>query len=80
IALHTVYTSEEADEYIAANFPDTKMLFGLDADDGYYTALGGTGTYPMTVVVNGDGIITAKFEGSVTHEELVAAVEDAMER
>ncbi len=79
IALHTVYTSEEADEYIAANFPDTKMLFGLDAND-YYTALGGTGTYPMTVVVNGDGIITAKFEGDVSHEELVAAVEDAMER
>ena len=79
IALHTVYTSEEADEYIAANFPDTKMLFGLDAND-YYTALGGTGTYPMTVVVNGDGIITAKFEGDVSHEELVAAVEDAMEK
>jgi hypothetical protein len=34
----------------------------------------------MTVVVNGDGIITARFDGSVTHEELVAAVEDALEK
>ena len=79
IALHTLYTSDEADEYIAQNYPDTKMLFGLDAND-YYTALGGSGTYPMTVVVNGDGVITAKFQGSVTHEELVAAVEDAMQK
>lgn len=77
IAMHTLYESETADEYIAEHYPDTLMLFGLDAND-YYTALGGTGTYPMTVVVNGEGIITAKFQGPVTHEELVAAIEDAL--
>jgi thiol-disulfide isomerase/thioredoxin len=77
LALHTLYESEAADEYIAENYPDTLMLFGLDANE-YYTALGGTGMYPMTVVVNGDGIITARFDGSVTHEELIAAVEDAL--
>ena len=79
LAMHTLYDSENADEYIAKNYPDTKMLFGLDADD-YYTALGGTGTYPMTIVVNGDGIITARFERAVTHDELIAAVEDAMKK
>ena len=33
-------------------------------------------TYMMGL--GGDGIITARFDGSVTHEELVAAVEDAL--
>ena len=80
IALHTDVYHDEADEYIAENYPDSQMLFGLDAGEAHYPMLGGTGTYPMTVVVNGDGIITAKFHGSVTYEELVAAVEDALKK
>ena len=80
LALHTDAYHSDADEYIAQNYPDSKILFALDAGEAHYPALGGTGTYPMTVVVNGDGIITAKFYSSVTHEELVEAVEDALKK
>ena len=33
---------------------------------------------PTTVVINGEGVITDKFIGSVTHDELTAAVEKAI--
>ena len=33
---------------------------------------------PTTIVINGEGVITDKFIGSITHDELVAAVEKAI--
>ena len=77
LALHTAYGQEEAGAYIGKNYPTSAIVFGLDSTD-YYTLLGGKGTYPMTVVLDAQGIVTARFVGSVTHDELVAAVEDAM--
>jgi hypothetical protein len=41
-------------------------------------ALGGNPTYPMTIIVDANGIITANIANDMTHEELIAAVEDAM--
>ena len=43
-----------------------------------YTALGGEGDFPMTIIVDAEGIITFACRGSITHDELVAAVEDAL--
>ena len=77
LALHTAYGQEEAGAYIGKNYPSSGIIFGLD-DHDYYTTLGGKGTYPMTVVLNAQGVVTARFVGSVTHDELAAAVEDAM--
>ncbi len=77
IALHTAYGQQEAGDYIAKNYPESAIIFGLD-DNDYYTTLGGKGTYPMTVVVNAQGVVTARFVGSITHQELVTAIEDAL--
>ncbi|MBQ2805419.1 MAG: hypothetical protein IJF08_00005, partial [Clostridia bacterium] len=69
----------EAAAYIAENYADSAMIFAQDlADEGYYKMLGGLSTYPMTVIVNAEGVVTAVVMNPMTHEELVAAVEDAI--
>jgi thiol-disulfide isomerase/thioredoxin len=82
VAVHSNYRGNTAAEWISQNYPDTAILFAQDPDDGangaYYTALGGEGDFPMTFVVDADGVLTFVCRGSVTHDELVAAVEEAL--
>lgn len=79
VAVHSNYKGETAADWIAENYPDTGILFAQDNDAGdYYAGLGGEGDYPMTIVVDKDGVITFTCRGSITHEELVAAVEEAL--
>jgi len=82
VAVHSDYKGETAADWIAENYPETSILFAQDVGDGgngaYYTALGGEGDFPMTIIVNKDGVITFTCRGSITHDELVAAVEDAL--
>ena len=84
VAVHSNYRGDTAADWVEKNYPQTNILFARDPDDGgngaYYTALGGVGDFPMTIVVDGDGIITFTARGSVTHDELVVAVEDALEK
>ena len=85
VAVHTSGTEgwEEPEEYIAKNFPDSKMLFVRDVRaegetvDAYYTALGGRGTYPITLVLDKNGIITNKTLKEMGYDDLVAAIEVA---
>lgn len=79
LALHTNYGHEKAGAYIAENYPDSPIIFALDKDEAYYATLGGKDTYPMTVVVDANGVIVARVMNPMTHEELIAAVEDALD-
>lgn len=82
VAVHSNYKAPTAAEWITKNYPETSILFAQDPDDGmngaYYTALGGEGDFPMTIIVDAEGVITFTRRGSLTHDELVAAVEDAL--
>ena len=82
VAVHSNYKGNTASEWIQKNYPATSILFAQDPDDGangaYYSALGGVGDFPMTIIVDKDGVITFTCRGSITHEELVDAVEDAL--
>ncbi len=82
VAVHSDYKRETAADWIAENYPETSILFAQDEGDGgngaYYTALGGEGDFPMTIIVNKEGVITFTCRGSITHDELVAAVEEAL--
>ncbi len=82
VAVHSEYRADSAAEWIEKNYPNTPILFAqdpsMDGNGAYYTGLGGTGDYPMTLVVNKDGVITFTCRGSITHEALVAAVEEAL--
>ncbi len=60
-------------------YPDYSFTWVADGEgDYYYYALGGSGAWPITVIVNGEGIITHKIMRSVTEAELEAAILEAM--
>ena len=78
IAIHSALARDTAPEYIGKYYPDTQMVFTWDsgATGDYYAMLGGRGTYPYTLVLDENGIITKVFFSSVTYEDLKAAVEE----
>ena len=85
-AVHSYLLAEEtAAAYIGSNYADSPLNFLADyaIDDvgtsGYYTTLGGRGTYPYTVVLDETGVITKIFVSSVTYDSLKAAVEEAFQ-
>ena len=68
VAVHTHSIYETAPEFIGTYYPDTNMIFAKDypVDDiglvgGYYTTLGGRGTFPYTVILDETGVILATF-------------------
>ncbi len=79
VAIHSSISKETAPEYISKYYADTPMLFSWDGGEGfngeYYTALGGRGTYPYTLVLDENGIVVKVFVSSVTYRELQEAVE-----
>lgn len=84
-AVHSYLLAEEtAAAYIASNYPDSSLNFLADyaidqtGTSGYYTTLGGRGTYPYTVVLDEDGTISKIFVSSVTYDMLKAAVDEAL--
>lgn len=81
IAVHSSYEGPTAEGYVDTHYPDSNIIFALDAPstsggaaDEYYSALGGKTTYPMTFVLDGNGVIVFKRIGSLTYDELVAAI------
>ena len=81
VAVHSDYKADTAAAWIAEHYPDSSIVFAQDPVGGnstYYTALGGEGDFPMTLIVGRDGVITFKKRGSVTREELFEAVEEAL--
>ena len=71
IAVHTSLTANEAQDYLTTHYPNTKMLTTFDDEnpatniDKYYRQLGGYDTYPMTVIVDKNGVITLKIVKSI---------------
>ena len=85
LAVHSNRLSNTATSYINENYPNSYIIFGKDFPNEsgkivdpevYYTLLGGTNnSYPMTVIIDQNGIIAAHYIGSITHEELVSDIE-----
>lgn len=85
IAIHTTLEDGDPYEYVDANFPTTDMIFAFDDlldestnADKYYTALGGKGAYPMTFIVDSEGVITYSTMKEMTYDDLKAEVEAAL--
>ncbi len=79
VVIHSALDSETGGDHINGIFPDTKMIAAMDtANDDYYKALGGTIAYPMTIILDADGVITFTKEGSVTHAQLEDEVKSAL--
>ena len=82
LAIHTVYTYENAPEYVATNYPDSKILFGVDTASGsgdyYFKLLGGGDSYPITIVLDENGVIVETVFDSLTYEDLKDIVDSAL--
>lgn len=82
IAIHSSLSSETAPAYIAGHYPDSLMVFAKDdaadatgLNGAYYSALGGRGAYPYTIVMDENGIVLEVFVSSVEYEDLQQVVE-----
>lgn len=79
IAVHTNMVSETEPDYIGSHYSDTDIIFARDSEnEGYYTTLGGRGTYPYTVVIDENGIIVKIFFSSLKYDDLKAVVEEQL--
>ena len=82
IAVHSSLSSETAPAYISEHYPESSMVFAKDdaadatgLNGAYYSALGGRGAYPYTVIMDENGIVLAVFVSSVEYEDLQKVVE-----
>ena len=82
-AVHSALSGETAADYIGKYYPDSNIRFAVDyAEDeyglvsGYYTSLGGRGTWPYTVVLDENGVILSIFVNSLEYEDLLTVVEN----
>lgn len=84
IAISTVSPSlESPGEYIAQNFADSPIVWGRDVKaegdeygaDYYYSLLGGMDTYPMTVVLDQNGVIVYSDVVPLEYGELKEIIE-----
>ena len=87
VAVHTHSLSETAPAFLAEHYPNTNIIFAKDtpADEAglvgkYYTALGGRGTYPYTVVLDGQGNILSTFLSALEYEDLETVVNAQLNR
>lgn len=84
VAIHTNMVSETAPDFIAKYYPDSLITFARDYampetnTEGYYTTLGGRGTYPYTVIIDEQGVITHIFVAALEYEDLKQAVESIL--
>lgn len=83
VAIHSSISKETAPEYIGKYYDGSSLLFSWDSGEGfqgdYYTALGGRGTYPYTLILDQNGIITDIFFDSLTYEDLEKAVTNILD-
>jgi len=76
ITIHTNMVIDTAPEFIGKYYADSNLNFACDTEgEAYYTLLGGRGTYPYTVIIDADGVITDVFVKALEYEDLKNAVE-----
>ena len=76
IAAHDYYGKAGATNYVAENFPDTKIIFAYDTVySDAYTAAGGDGYIPFTAILDKNGVIVYSDSGMLSYERLVGIIE-----
>ena len=93
IAVHTTYKYEEAAQYVMDNFKDSDMLFGVDSPyeddesvDHFFTTLGGADSYPITIILDKEGVIIHTIMNTVHYDDdgdskgLKSLIEEALSK
>lgn len=65
--------------FIAENFPSADFTFCRDGEgEEYFRMLGGSQAWPITVVLDQDGVIVSTIYGATTYEELKQLIDDIL--
>lgn len=73
------YNEEIVIDYINNNYSNYSITFGIDTkNNDNYELLGGTGSYPVTVILNQDGIITYNKAGAISERFLIKRIEELL--
>ncbi len=81
IAVHTNMVSDTAPEYIGNYYADSSITFACDLEgEGYYSLLGGRGTYPYTVIIDEQGVVVKVFFEALEYEDLKEVVEEHLNK
>ena len=84
IAIHTNMICETAPPFIQTYYADSNLIFAKDftaegsTAEQYYTALGGRGTYPYTVILDETGTVIELFVSALEYEDLQKVVESQL--
>lgn len=76
IAIHQAgFKEEKVNEFIQNRWPEFTIHFGLDnQDDPYFTKMGGLDVWPITTIVDKEGIIAFTHQGKISGELLTQEV------
>ena len=86
-AIHSHNSFRDAAKYVKTNFPDSKMIFLKDTlinpknqYDGevYFDMIGGTDSYPYTVILDEFGRIIYQHVGMMSYDELKEIVDNRL--
>ncbi len=78
-AVHSNAKDEDPESYVMGQVPDNKIVFGQDTEkDTFYYLLGGNGSWPITIILDTEGVIRYRKIGMLSHEKLKAAVDSAL--
>ena len=78
LAVHS-YEEYNSDipEFIAQSFPDADFTFCRDTEgEAYFHMLGGSQAWPVTVVLDENGLIVSSIMGSTTYDELKSIIDN----
>jgi len=81
VAIHTAMGIDTAPDFLEKYYPDSRILFASDYTlpdstlEQYYTALGGRGTYPYTVILDAQGILRGIYPNPLTYSQLKEAID-----
>ena len=77
IAIAGMIYGDEVEFIKTNNWDKYTMSFGVDTpdEDPYFKTLGGTDSFPYTVIVDEDGIIQEKIYSSITYDKLKASID-----
>ena len=85
VALHTVDYKSDAAGYVDKNFKDSDIIFGYDIPyeeddsiDHWFTMFGGGDSYPMTVIIDENGIILELIYDTIHYDELKSIIDSAL--
>ena len=84
VAVHTHRDFNTAADYVNTHYKDSDMIFVKDtsldesdeyADETYFKMLGGGDSYPITIVLDENGVIIASIKASMNYNSLKDIVE-----